>query len=222
MAGPLGTPDNILPNPLVVEPLIVGDAVWSGQTGVGSVELSFPYTRPLDPIPAIEKMDSHTYHRPPECVFCATTNMTTNDFNVETGLITLHPYVQADSQNNWTVGSADTPPVADAEFRACYTKFDPTTYLPTIMSIPLYGASIHKVFVPVLARIVNDPVCTSKGLIFRKNELVLLVLTRLGPTNPQSGYCLSVENNILFNENKSAACVGVYRTQNLLMVVGDR
>ena len=63
MAGPLGTPTQVMPNPLVVEPLTMGDVVWSGQAGVGSVDLAFPYTRPLDAIPTI--YSSGLFHNMP-------------------------------------------------------------------------------------------------------------------------------------------------------------
>jgi hypothetical protein len=217
MAGVLGTPDGISPNPLVVEPLTMGDVVWSGQTGDGSVESAFPYVRPLAPIPAIY-YDEEIGPDPqpvPEWLFCATANITVTDFNAETGLLTLQSYVQGDLQENLSMGSiTSTQPFADSEWRSCYTVLDPDSYHPTVMAPPLYGANLHKVFVPILARITSDPQPTSKGLMFRKNELVLVVLSRFA--------FLNNENKIIFTEINNNTCAAVYRTRNLLMVVGDR
>lgn len=210
--------DGVLPSTLKVEPLVYGD-VWTGQRGMGSHDLGFPYSAPLDQIPVNDgsALDGdEVAGTTKEWYFSATAQVTVDDFEASTGLLTLHPYVQADVQEILTLGGEtnDTKPRKDAEFRAYYPFADDTTYRPTILSEPLYGAVRHKVMVPVLCRATEDVPGVSGGLLFRKNELLLVVLTRFAE--------LDDENNVRFTDSANRTSAAVYRTRNLLMVVGDR
>ena len=66
----------------------------------------------------------------------------------------------------------------------------------------------HKVFVPVLARSLQD------STLFRKDELLLLVITRWA--------ILDANNNVEFADAEGNTGVGVYRTKNLLMTTGNQ
>lgn len=211
-----------LPTTLQVEPLLASQTVWSGQRGPGGHELAFPYATPLDQIPI---HDGTTIPAGPDFVagtteewfFAATAEVAVADFSASTGLLNLHAFVQQDVQNVLTLGGPDNTeyPRKDAEFRAFYPFADDTVYRPTIFAQPLYGATRHKAFTPFLARAVADVPGVNGGLLFRKSELLLVVLSRFAE--------LDDENTVRFldpaGDNRTLAAV--YRTRNLLLTVGD-
>ena len=206
--------DGVLPSLLRVEPLIMGASEWTGQRGVGSVEEAFPYAVPLDQIPILcgTPLDKQEWY------FCATASTTVDDFNASTGLLALHPFVQGDIQNILEFGGPDEnmKPIKDAEFKAMYPFANPDLYRPTIMSQPLYGATRHKVFVPILVRAIEDVPGVEGGLLYRKNELLLVVLSRFAE--------LDDDNTVRFIDppSENRTCAALYRTRNLLIVVGGR
>lgn len=207
----LTTGAGTLPVELRVEPLLMSDNVWTGQVGMGGHDLPFPYVAPLDQIPIHDGFAGTTE----EWFFAATAEVGIDDFNANTGLLALHPFVQADVQNVYTFGGAGASefPRKDAEFRAYYPFADDGTYRPTILTQPLYGATSHKVMVPFLGRVVEDTPGVDGGLLFRAGEMILVVLTRFAE--------LDDGNDIRFLEVDNRTCAAVYRTQNLLLVIGD-
>ena len=198
-----------MPATLNVEPVRMGSAVWSGQAGAGSVDAAYPYGRALDQIP-VNDGGANTTH---EWMFCASANISISDFDANTGLLSLHPLVPSDGQSVLQFGSNSHPPVADADFRAYYPFAYNLVYRPTIMAQQLYGAAIHKVLYPFLARIVQDVPASSGGLLFRTNELVLVVLSRYAT--------LDNDNSVRFLDSGNQTSASVYRTQNLLLIAGD-
>ena len=200
-----------IPNPIVVEPLFISPSLWTGQRGSGSVEESFPYVMPLDQIPAADtSLFPGPNGGPQEWWFSGTTNVSVDDFNAGTGLLNLHSFVPAAGTENFTFQD----PENDSSFRARYTVYDPNSYRPTVMSQPLSGIVRHKVFFPVLARLVNgggnngdDP-----NHHFRKGELVLVVMTRTAD--------LDKENTVRFVDAPNNVTVAsVYRTRGMLLTV---
>jgi hypothetical protein len=207
--GPLGTgAGGTLPTTLHVEPLFFGD-VWSGQIGAGSTDRAFPYGSFSDVLPL---NDGGAPPTTKEWYLCATSNISISDFDSSTGLVTLHSFVQADEQNVFEFGGLANPPIADAEFRAFYDFADDTAYRPTILSQPLYGSVRHKVFIPFLARATETIKGLDNGILFRKNELVLIVLSRFAT--------LDDENNVRFIDTGNTTCAALYRTRNLLLLAG--
>lgn len=211
--------DGVLPTTLQVEPLYISESVLTGQVGQGSNERGFPYLTPLEQIPINDgsSLDGDGVAGTiGEWYFEATANVTVDDFNANTGLLSLHTFVQADAQNVQEFGGTGNgeKPRKDAEFRAYYPFADDSTYRPTVLSQPLYGATRHKVMVPMLARIVEDVPGVAGGLLFRKSEVVLVVLSRFAE--------LDDENTVKFLDAANRTCAAVYKTKNLLMVVGDR
>ena len=208
--------DGVIPTTLNIEPLLMSDNVWTGQVGMGGHDLGYPYAAPLDQIPVNDgnPLDS-TYQTIHEWYFAATAEVAIDDFNANTGLLALHPFVQGDVQNVLTFGGTDNTesPRKDGEFRAYYPFADATTYRPTILSQPLYGSTRHKVMVPFLARAIEDVEGVSGGILFRKGELMLVVLTRFAEMDD--------ENNVRFVDYKNRTSAALYRTRNLLLVVGD-
>lgn len=223
-----------LPPALTIEPMVTSNSLYSGQLGMGSVEDGFPYAAPLDQIP----INDGTAYVPPvppippgkgsvgEWVISGTANISIADFNALTGLLNLPTYVAQDGSTRLTLGgTAVAPaverPVADAEFRIFYPYSDPATYRPTVMSESLSGPVTHKVFVPFLARALFDVgpnaarnTTGEDGILFRKNEILLVVLTRFAS--------LDADNNIVFRNNDGdTTCAAVYRTRNLLLTVGE-
>ena len=200
-----------IPNPIVVEPLSVSPNVWTGQRGAGSVDEAFPYVMPLDQIPAADtSLFPGPNGGPQEWWFSGTSNVSIDDFNAGTGLLNLHSFVPMVGTENLTFQD----PENDSSFRARYTVYDPNSYRPTVMSQPLSGIARHKVFFPVLARLVNgggnngdDP-----NHHFRKGELVLVVMTRTAD--------LDKENTVRFVDAPNNVTVAsIYRTRGMLLTV---
>lgn len=193
-----------LPTTLLVQPLLMSEGLWTGHTGVGSPDLAFPYAVPLDQIPV---NDNSTGTFPGEWYFCATSQISIDDFNAQTGLLKLPTLVPSDETEVLSFGGALNPPTKDIEFRAFYGFADDTAYRPTIMSQPLSGAVRHKVFTPFLARAMEDT------RLYRKNEILLVVLSRWAE--------LDDENTVRFVDTDNRTCAAVYRTKNLLLLTGD-
>jgi hypothetical protein len=204
-----------LPSTLLVEPLYVSPNVWTGQVGMGSVELPFPYFAPLDQIPI---NDGQTELVPPppgalfpgEWYFAANALISIADFDAEVGTLALQALVPADGSTTWTIGGtpATDTPYKDAEFRAVYPVINRTSHRPTPMAQGLSNITRHKVFVPTLVRARQDSV------LFRKDEILLLVLSRWAR--------LDAWNTIEFADTESTSGVGVFRTKNLLMTAGNQ
>ena len=189
-----------LPDPLVVEPLAMSKGVWTGQTGKGSMDLPFPYENPLDYIPV---NDGGSGAFTGEWFFAATASVSVGDFNASTGLLNLHGFVPVDGTSTMSFeGKAK-----DVEFRAYYDHTDPATYRPTIMAQPLSSVARHKVFTPFLVR------ATADSTLFRKNEVLLVVVTRFAE--------LDADNTVVFADAFNRSAVAVYRTRNLLLLVGE-
>jgi len=205
-----------LPEELLIEPLVMAGELWTGTVGMGSVELPFPYFAPLDQIPI---NDGSTSPVPPapgdefpgEWYFAATANISIDDFDAQTGLLALHPFVQADGTQEYQMGGVniDEVPFKDAEFRAAYPVINKDAYRPTVFSQPLSGVVRHKVFMPFLAKARADSV------LYRKDELLLVVISRWA--------ALDENNTVRFVDTDSGnrTCAGVYRTRSLLLTAGN-
>lgn len=203
--------DGVLPTTLKVEPLLVSDHVWSGQVGMGSNDATVPYSAPLDQIP-LNQLGGVV----PEWKLMATAQVSVADFAADTGLLALHTFLPQDMTQVLSVGSpaVNDKPRVDGDFRAYYPFADDSTYRPTVLAQPLTGATRHKAFVPFMARAIEDVTGQEGGIIFRKGELLLMVVSRYAK--------LDTENNVLFESGRDDTTVAVYRTKNLLLVVGDR
>ena len=201
-----GADSGPLPTQLNLEVLAVSEEVWTGQVGMGSLELGFPYVAPLDQIPIIKSTIQNDNH-PSEWQFCASTVSTVDDFDATTGLLALHPFVQMDKTTNLSLGNLENPPFADGEFRAVYPFADDNSYRPTVMAQSHSGVVRHKVFYPVLTRSLQD--CR----LFRKGELLLVVFSRWGECDD--------DNTVRFTDSDNQTCAAVYRTKDMLMTVGD-
>jgi len=211
--GAIGTGETgVIPTTLNVEPLALGSVLWTGQVSSGSVDQAYPYGQPLDQIPINDGASPSIR----EWFFCATANISIDDFNAETGLLNLHPFTAPDGQSLFQFGGTDNArkPRKDAELRAYYPFAADWVYRPTILSQPLYGSVRHKVIYPMLVRITEEVAGTDGGLLFRKNEVALMVLTRFAE--------LDEENDVRFTDADNTTCAALYRSRNLLMVVGDK
>jgi len=174
--------------------------VWTGQTGKGSMDLPFPYENPLD---YIAVNDDGTGAFTGEWYFAATASVSVGDFDAGTGLLNLHAFVPIDGTEQMTFQGRDK----DVEFRTFYATTDPAAYRPTIMSQPLSSVARHKVFAPFLVRATEDSV------LFRKNEVLLVVVSRFAE--------LDADNTVVFTDTDNRSAVAVYRTRNLLILVGE-
>jgi len=201
----------LLPKELQVEPLLMDDGLWTGQVGMGSTDSSFPYVAPLDQV-AVNDGDPSTH---PEWYFAATASVSIDDFDAETGLLNLHPFVPAARTEDMTFGgpAVGELPRKDVEFRAYYPFVNDETYRPTVMSQPLSGVTRHKVFTPMLVRAIEQAQGHDGGILWRKNEVLLVVFSRFAE--------LDEENNVRFTETDNTTAAAVYRTKNLLLVMGE-
>ena len=203
-----GVPPTQLPTQLTVEPLSISAEVWTGQTGKGSTDLGFPYASPLDQIAIATGLIPAAL--PKEWFFSALAEVSISDFSASTGLLSLHSFVQVDGTNPIQLGDtfSGRGPDQDPEFRAYYDFANPGGYKPTAMSQPLYGPTRHKVFQPMLVRTTQDT------LLFRRGELLLMVLSRFAELDP--------DNKIAFSDLPAIrTAAALYRTRNLLLTVGD-
>ena len=176
-------------------------SLWTGVSSVGSVELPFPYTNPLDQIPVNGDVAPADF--PAEWVLSGLTEISVGDFNADTGLLNLHTMVQVDSNQDFDFSSLDV----DTEFRTAYKVADITAYRPTAMAQPLSGVTTHKVMLPFLARASEDTV------LYRKDEVLLVVLTRYG--------VLESDNVIRFTDASNQSCAAIYRTKGLLILASE-
>jgi len=199
--GVIYEPTGVLPVTLRVEPLLMAQNLWTGQCGMGSLDLPFPYYAPLDQIPVNDDLTS-TFHG--EWQFSSPAEISLSDFDAETGLLNLHCMVPSDESIDFEFGGAPHPPKVDAEFRAFYDFANDLTYRPTAIAQPLSGAVRHKVFMPFLAR------AKEETTLYRKNEVLLIVLTRWAEKDK--------ENSIKFTDSENRSCAALYRTKRLLIV----
>lgn len=203
-----GVPTTLLPSQIVVEPVAISPELWTGQTGKGSTDLGFPYDSPLDQI-------AIATGRPPAAVpkewfFSALAEVSIADFSATTGMLSLHSFVQVDGTNPIQLGDtlAGRGTVQDPEFRAYYDLANPGGYKPTAISQPLYGPTRHKVFQPMLVRTTQDT------LLFRRGELILMMLSQFVELDPH--------NRIAFSDLPAIrTAAALYRSRNLLLSVGD-
>jgi hypothetical protein len=199
-------PTTLMPATLVVEPVAISPEVWTGQTGKGSTDLGYPYESPLDPIPVATGVPPTAL--PKEWYFSALADVTVADFSAATGLLSLHSFVQVDGTNPVQLGGPGRGPLKDPELRLYFDLANPNGYKPTAMAQPLFGATRHKTFQPMLVRSTVDT------LLFRKGELLLLILSQF--------HELSADNKIVFSDNPAIrTSAAIYRTRNLLLTVGD-
>lgn len=189
-------PTALLPTDLTLEILASAPSVWTGQVGSAGVERPFPYGAPSDQIAV--NQGGGTF--PGEWDLAASANVTVGDFNASTGLLTLQTMLPLDQTELVTFSN----PAKDAEFRVFFPDVDSNAYHPTILAQPMSGVVSHKVWVPVLARATQDT------LVFRKNEVLLLVLSRWAE--------LDADNVIRFTDTGNTSAAAIYRTRGQLLV----
>lgn len=207
------TGNDPLPTPILTEPLYVSQDIWTGQVGMGSVELPFPYFAPLDQIPVNDgrtELPPSPTTFPGEWYFAATANVSIDDFDAQVGTLALQQMVVADGSTNWEIGGTPTTevPFKDTEFRAIFPFINKDEARPTPMGQPMSNVVRHKVFVPCLVRALQD------SALFRKDEVLLVILTRWA--------VLDAENTVKFTDSGSTSGAAVYRTKNLLLVAGNQ
>jgi hypothetical protein len=213
------TVDGTLPHTLNLEPLALAECTYSGQRGVGSNDPAFPYSVPLDQIPVNDgtAVDVLTYiaGNRKEWYFSANSNVSVSDFNASTGMIQLNNFVEMVQPYTYTFGGSGAGefPVKDAEFRAFYPFVPADSYKPTIFAQSLSQTARHKVFTAFLARVTEESKGANDGLLFRKNEIVMVVLSRIAEVDK--------ENTIRFTTTDNRTCASVFKTKNLLLLAKE-
>jgi hypothetical protein len=201
------TGNDPLPNPLEVEVLYVSSNLYSGQVGMGSVELPFPYFAPLDQIPMNDgrtEVPPNPNLFPGEWYFAASANISIADFDAQVGTLSLQTLVPADGTTEWILGGnlAVDAPLKDTEFRAVFPIVNNEGARPTPMAQGLSAPVRHKTFTSALVKSKQD------SALFRQGEILLLVLSR---------YAEFDENNeIKLTDSDNRSGVAIFRTKNLL------
>lgn len=207
----LSTGDGLLPPTLKVIPLLVNPALWSGQVGMGSESLPYPYVAPLDQIPINDGGADTTK----EWFFAASSRISVSDFDADSGILSLHPMIPADETQEWSIGGPTGPenPKKDGEFRAYYPVISTDTYRPALFTQPLSFPTRHKVFVPVLAKVAETTTGAQGGVWLRKDEVILLVISRFAS--------LDDDNTVRFVDSNNTAAISIYKTKGLLVSTGE-
>lgn len=193
--------NTLVPSTLTLKPLKISDKLWVIQGGSASSDDMYPYACPSEQLgvhPSIfEYEEEGSLHNPPLIQF--------SDFSISTGLAAVPVMLPMDGTGTITL----TNPDLDNEGRVVYTQTAAGEYKPSAFAKNLDDISAHKNALPILARVVegND--------LFRKGELVLLVITRLSE-RPDLNVG-SEKNQVLFSSEESRTVACVYRTQNLLL-----
>lgn len=192
-----------LPSTVTVEPLVMSRGLWTGQVSVGGQELPFPYLNPSDQIPVCADVPVAEF--PGEWALSALAEVSIGDFSGAFGTLNLHQLVPVDPNSTFSF----TDRAVDPEFRSQYKVANPNTYRPTAMAQPLSNVVTHKVWMPFLARATTDTT------LWRKDEVILLVVTRYG---------LLDDHNVLGFSDTAAnnqTCVALYRTQGILLMASE-
>lgn len=193
-----------LPTSLEVRPLVMSRDLWTGTVSSGSVDLAYPYSKPLDQIAVNADLGAGPSPEfPGEWVLSGTANIGVGDFNVDTGLLNLHQLVPVDPNSTLTFQDRDW----DSEFRGHYKVADVNAYRPTAMAQPLAGVATHKVWMPFLAQSTVD------NVYFRKGEVLLVVVSRYA--------LLDADNVVRFTDTDNETCAAVYRTRGLLLLASE-
>jgi hypothetical protein len=193
-----------LPTEIALEVLEVGDRVLTGTVGPGSNSVPYPYLNPLAQIPcANNRRDGSPITFVGDWWFASTPTTAVADFSAETGLLNLFPFVMADQTTTVTFGHTTSAPTKDAEFRGYYDYVHTGRYRPTVASQSFVGPCRHKSFTPVLAR------ATSDSLLYRKGELLLVVLSRFAEVDEK--------NQVVFANTGNTTSASVYRCKNNIL-----
>ena len=192
-----------LPTTVTVEPLVMSRDLWTGQVSVGGQQLPFPYQNPSDQIPVCADISGADF--PGEWFLSALANVSIGDFSADVGTLNLHQLVPVDPNSSFSF----TDLAVDPEFRSQYKVADPSAYRPTAMAQPLSNVVTHKVWMPFLARATTDTT------LWRKDEVILLVVTRYGLLDDMNtlGFSDVAANN--------TTCVALYRTQGILLLASE-
>lgn len=194
-----------LPASISLRPLAMSRDLWTGTVSSGSLDLGFPYSRPLDQIAVnadLEVGPSPSF--PGEWVLSSTSKISVGNFDSETGLLNLHQVVPVDPNSTFTFQNRDW----DGEFRGHYKVSDLNSYRPTAMAQPLSSVATHKVWFPFLAQ------STSDNVYFRKGEVLLVVVSRFAK--------LDGNNTVVFSDSSNESCAAVYRTNGLLILASEQ
>jgi hypothetical protein len=193
-----------IPTVIQVSPLSTA-SLWAIQSGPGSSELAFPYPTASNQIPTNDGLGGLLR----DWVMGATAHVALSDFDVNSGMLSLHPHTQMDLTGNIQLGGfgVGEGPEKDPEFRAYYPYISPSSYRPIIVAQNLANGVTHKVVYPFLARVMSESSGANGGLLFRKGEVVLVVLSRFA--------WLDNVNAVMFDGSPVSAAI--YKTRNLLL-----
>jgi hypothetical protein len=193
------------PLSLPLEVLSVGDQVSVIQTGVSSSSSGYPYSTAYEQLGVHPSVLSFTGEQD----LLSSLNVSIEGFTVNTGFLQLPVYVGLDVSQTLSLGDPNGGAVSqDVEGRTIYTdlKAGNASYAVSVLSQPLVNYSNHKNAYPILAKVNEDTD------LFRKGEVVLVVLTRYAELELDNKVILSS----LSSDTNTVACV--YRVENLMLL----
>jgi len=195
------------PSSLTVRVVSVGDRIEMFQYGAGSSSQGYPYASPNEQLgvnPAITGFTS-------EDVIQGSLSASIQDFTVNTGALSLPALVSMDITLDLEIGGQGNSPVLDVEGRTIYPMIG-STYLPGIFAQSLSSYVLHKNALPILVKVLEN------SIMFRKGEILLVVLTRLSGISGDVGIDPTPENQVTLSSTDLRTSVCVYRTQGNLLI----
>lgn len=195
-----------VPGALPLE-VLAAQHVWAVQAGQGSAELGL--FRP-DHVPVRDGRILGDLTR--EGFFTATLEVSLSDTSLLAGSLRLEAVVPLRLSGSLVAGgaAAGALPRPDAEGRIYYPASGGVPLLAAARS--LSGAARHRSVATALCRVAADVPSSSGALLFRRSELVLVVVSQLSTLDEVVAADLRAGN---------LACVAAYKTRGLLMLPGD-
>jgi hypothetical protein len=195
----------LLPSQISIQPLAWPQMVWASATGSGSLERSFPYSLPTEAIPLNAPVD--------DWFLTGTPFIGTSVYESNTGIIQLNTTIPIDLQSDVIVGDTGVSqrPTKDSGFRSYYPYMEEGSHRQVVLSQPLFDSCRHKTWTAFLGRVKEELPNGDDVTLFRKNEIVLVVFTRISEMDSSTDIKITDSNN--------TGCIAIYRTKNNLLGV---
>ena len=195
------------PQALSLDVLSTEDSLSVVQSGASSAARGYPYASASEQLGVNPAIVSFTGEED----MLSSLNVSVEGFSINTGFLQLPALVPMDGSQSLVVGNSQVNKVTqDVEGRTVYTDLQAGSegYVVSVFSQPLTSLAAHKTAYPILAKVKEGTP------LFRKGEVVLVVLSRLSDLEGDNKVILSS----LSSDTRTVACV--YRVENL-MLLGD-
>ena len=194
------------PTSLSVRILSASDRIESLQYGPGSSTQGYPYAVPYEQLGVNPEATGYTT----DDQIQGSLNAGVGNFTVSTGALSLPSLVPMDTTLTLEIGGVGNAPVLDVEGRTVYPMVG-SAYLPGVFAQSLSSYVLHKNALPMLVEVLED------SDMYRKGEVLIVVLTRISGASGSTGITPTSENQITVSENDLRSAICVFRTQGNLL-----